>query len=204
MTELLGATELWNTKDVLGLIARLGVNLFFATLVIRGVYFRLYRNHEYVFTYYVFNIITFCLSALLSRIPIELGFALGLFAVFGILRYRTEPIRIRDLTYLFVVIGIGMLNAMIHRHVSVAEMLVVNAAIVGLTALLELGTSNRRQRTTPAIYDDLELLQPGREAQLLEDVTKRTGLDVVRVDVQSIDMMRDSAHVTITYRLKAG
>jgi hypothetical protein len=201
MTQLLGATELLNTEELLKLVGRLAVNLLFATLVIRGVYYRLYRNHEYVFTYYVFNIITFSVSLLLSRVPIELGFALGLFAVFGILRYRTEAIRIRDLTYLFAVIGIAMLNALVHEHISVAELLLVNTTIVGVTAILELGTANRMQRSTSAVYDNLELLRPGHEDKLVGDVAKRTGLDVVRVDVQSIDMLRDSANIRITYKV---
>jgi hypothetical protein len=201
MTELLGAAEFVNREDLLRLVTRLALNLLFATIVIRVVYYRLYRNHEYVFTYFLFNVITFSLSFLLRKVPIELGFALGLFAVFGILRYRTEAIRIRDLTYLFVVIGIGMLNALVNEHVSVAELLTVNAVIVGTTALLELGATNRMQRSTPAIYDNLELLRPGREAELLGDVARRTGLNVIRVEIQRIDMLRDSAEILISYRV---
>ena len=78
----------------------------------RLVYYRLYRDRDYVFTYFLINLVTFSLAYLLSNVPIELGFALGLFAVFGILRYRTEAIRVRNLTYLFVVIGVALLNAL--------------------------------------------------------------------------------------------
>jgi hypothetical protein len=201
MSEILGTSGLINVDDLLHLVARLGINLLFATIVIRVVYYRLYRNHEYVFTYFLFNVITFSLSLLLSTVKIRLGFALGLFAVFGILRYRTESIRMRDLTYLFVVIGIAMLNALV-KDVSVAELLTVNVVIVGLVAGLELHATNRTQRTTPAVYDNLELLRPGCEAELLQDVARRTGLNVVRVDVQRIDMLRDSAEISISYRVQ--
>ena len=201
MTELFGASELFDGKELSRLISWLAINLVFATLVIQGVYYRLYRNHEYVFAYYIFNIITFCVAHMLSRVPIELGFALGLFAVFSILRYRTEPILMRNLTYLFVVIGIGILNALAHHRVSVAELLAVNAVIVGMTALLELRAGNRSERTTTAIYDNLELLRPGAEAELCADVSRRTGLDVTRVDVRRIDMLRDSAEIVISYRV---
>ena len=136
LNELLGTKMLIDTPDFLKLATRLTLNLFFVTIVIRFVYYRLYKNREYLFTYYLFNVITFCLCLLLRKVPIELGFALGLFAVFGILRYRTEPIRIRDLTYLFIAIGLAILNAVANKKVSFAELLLVNSVIVGMTVLL--------------------------------------------------------------------
>jgi hypothetical protein len=147
----------------------------------------------------MFNIITFCLSLLLRKVPIELGFALGLFAVFGILRYRTEPIRIRDLTYLFIVIGLGILNAVANKKISVAELVVVNASIVGVTVLLELTPWNRANKSVPIYYDNIALLRPGKKAELHADLSERTGFDVVRVDVHRIDMLRDSADLTVYY-----
>ena len=201
MTELFGAGELVDREELFKLLSRLAVNLLFASLVIRGVYQRLYRRRDYVFTYYLVNVITFSLALLLSQVPIELGFALGLFAVFSILRYRTEPILMRNLTYMFVVIGLGMLNALAHEQISLAELLVVNAVIVGMTAALELRPENRTQRTTSALYDNLALLRPGLKAELVQDVARRTGLDVVDVDLRRIDMLRDSAEITITYRV---
>ncbi len=200
MNDVLGAASFVNGEDLLRLTSRLAVDLVFATLVIRFVYYRLYSNREYVFTYYLFNVITFSLSLLLRKVPIELGFALGLFAVFGILRYRTEAIRMRDLTYLFIVIGLGILNALVNEKVSVAELLTVNVVIVGMTALLELGPSTRGQRSTPMLYDKLDLLRPGCEAELMSDIAERTGL---RVDVHRIDMLRDSAELTVHYRDRA-
>jgi hypothetical protein len=197
--ELLGLGELVNARDFATLGIRLAINLAFAAVVIRLVYYRLYRNREYVFTYFLFNIITFSLSYLMRRVPIELGFALGLFAIFGILRYRTEPIRIRDLTYLFIVIGLGILNAVSNTAVSVVELLFVNSAIVALAAFLELTPSNRSQRSQPILYDNLALLRPENREELLTDLSERTGLNVVRVDVQKIDMLRDAADITIYY-----
>ena len=201
MTEIFGASELVNREELLRLLSRLGLNLIFAALVIRGVYQRLYRRNDYVFTYYLVNVITFSLALLLSQVPIELGFALGLFAVFSILRYRTEPILLRNLTYMFVVIGLGMLNALAHHQISLAELLVVNGVIVGMTAALELRPENRLQRKTSATYDNLELLRPGARDELLRDVAQRTGLDVIDVDLRRIDFLRDSAEITISYRV---
>ena len=201
MTEIFGASELVNREELLRLLSRLGLNLIFAALVIRGVYQRLYRRNDYVFTYYLVNVITFSLALLLSQVPIELGFALGLFAVFSILRYRTEPILLRNLTYMFVVIGLGMLNALAHHQISLAELLVVNGVIVGMTAALELRPENRLQKKTTATYDNLELLRPSARDELLRDVARRTGLEVIDVDLRRIDFLRDSAEITISYRV---
>jgi hypothetical protein len=204
LNELLGSNSLLDLEDLGKLLARLAIDLVFATIVIRFVYFKLYRNREYIFTYYVFNIITFCLCFLLRKVPIDLGFALGLFAVFGILRYRTEPIRIRDLTYLFIVIGLGILNAVVNKKISVAEVLAVNVVIVGATMLLELGQSKNRSHSTPILYDNLELLKPGKRDELMADLKERTGLDLIRVEVVRIDMLRDSAEMMMFYERADG
>jgi hypothetical protein len=127
--------------DMTKLLSRLFLDLAFVSIIIRLVYFRLYRNREFVFTFYLFNVITFLLCLLLRKVPAELGFALAIFGVFGILRYRTEQIRNRDLTYLFIVIGLGLLNALSNKGVSLAELLTVNTLIVGLSAWLELAPS---------------------------------------------------------------
>lgn len=200
MSEILGASLLIDWDDFSKLVARFALNFFFAAIVIRGVYQRCHKNPEYVFTYYLFNVITFSTCLLLRKVPIELGFALGLFAVFGILRYRTEPIRIRDLTYLFIVIGIAILNAVSNKKISVAELIFVNVAIVGITAFLEIRTARRGIETVPIQYDNLKLLAPESRPQLLEDLAARTGLNVYQVDIVKIDMMRDCADLIVSHR----
>lgn len=197
--ELFGVKEFFD-GDLLKLAMRLSINLAFAFIVIRLVYFRLYRNREYVFTYFMFNIITFSTCFLLRKVPIELGFALGLFAVFGILRYRTEPIRIRDLTYLFVVIGIAIINALVSKKISLIELVTINCVIVGATAWLELSPGAGRERSRTVLYDDLSLLQPDKRQALLDDLTGRTGFKVQRIDINHIDLLRDSANLTVYYQ----
>ena len=197
----LGADAMVDWPGLAALLSRLALDLVCATVVIRLVYYRLYKNREYVVTYYLFNVITFCLCLLLRKVPTPFGVALALFGVFGILRYRTEQIRIRDLTYLFVVIGIGVLNAVADKTVSVAELVVVDGVIIGMTALLELGPSKSLERSTEMFYDQLELLRPGNETRLLEDLRAKTGLAVVRVEVGRFDLLRDAAEITLFYRL---
>jgi hypothetical protein len=200
VNELFGTERIIDWDDFAKLVSRFGMDLAFASIVIFFVYYRLYRNREFVFTYYVFNIITFSLCVLLRKVPMELGFALGLFAVFGILRYRTEEIRMRDLTYLFIVIGLGILNAVANKKVSLLELVTVNVVIVGVTAALELHSSNQRSGSTPMLYDNLSLLRPGERAALLADLSARTGFDVVRVQVHRIDLLRDAAEITVFYQ----
>lgn len=203
MLEYIGFKDLIDLQDFTKLVFRFSLNIIMATLVINGMYKRLYARSEYVFTYFVFNTITFTLCFLLRKVPIELGFALGLFAVFGILRYRTEPIGIRDLTYMFIVIGIGILNAVTNKKVSLAELLFVNGAIVTITALLEWFPRHAREHTHVVTYDNLELLRSDDQQPLLADLSERTGLKVIRVNVRQYDLLRDTAELTIFYRKEA-
>lgn len=192
-----GTDELIDKWDYIKLLSRTGLDLFFAWLVVGKIYGRLYPDRrDFVFTYYLFNLITFTLCLLLRKVPMELGFALGLFAVFGILRYRTEAIRMRDLTYLFIVIGLGILNAVANKKISLVELITVDAMIVGVTAIIELSPKHRVFGETPILYDNLGLLAPGRETELHADLAKRTGLPVVRVKVHRIDLLRDAAEIT--------
>ena len=136
MLDLIGAQALLDPKDFLKLAIRLLFDLSVATILIRAIYYRVHRRRDMVFVYYLFNIITFCLCHLLRKVPIELGFALGLFAVFDP-SLPNGADSTRDLTYLFVIIGIGILNAVANKKVSVAELCLVNFTILGATWYLE-------------------------------------------------------------------
>ena len=174
----------------------MAIDLLFTFAVVFLIYARRHGRNEYVFTYVMFNFITFTLCSLLQNTPIELGFALGLFAVFGILRYRTEPIRIHELTYLFIVIGLGILNAIVPGSASLTEMLITNLAIVGLTGILEHVTwfsGGQRLRLT---YDDMDKVR-GLEADLIKDLCERTGLKIEKVSIDEIDLLRETARLTL-------
>ncbi len=199
MHELFGFDAFLDWPDLAKLMVRLGFNLLVATVVIRLIYYRRYRNRDYLFTYYVFNIITFSLCFLLRKVPAELGFALAIFGVFGILRYRTEQILIRDLTYLFICIGVAIVNAVSNHSISLAELSFVNLAIVITAAWVELAPRSD-DLATPMTYDRIDLLQPGKESELCADLSRRTGSSVGRVTVQSVDLLRDSAEVVVFHR----
>src|SRR5688572_5554343 len=164
MRELLANISVDLGDGVPALHGRLLVDLVFAVIVVRLVYYRLYRKRDYVFTYLLLNLVTFSLAYLLSAVRIELGFALGLFAVFGILRYRTEAIAVRDLTYLFVVIGIALLNALAAGGVGTVELLVVNTAIALTVCILEVVPFSGREQSRQVLYDRVDLLGPDTSA----------------------------------------
>jgi hypothetical protein len=192
--------ESWiDVADFIKLVSRLGINLLFTTFIVLAVYIPKHGKTEYVFTFFLFNLITFTVCFLLRKINIELGFALGLFAVFGILRYRTEPIRTRDLTYMFVVIGLAILNALVNKKVSIAELLAVNLAIAGMTAIQEYLPWLRRDRTQLVTYDNLDLVRQSDPGPLIADLKTRTGLPVYRVQIECFDLLRDTAQLTIYY-----
>jgi hypothetical protein len=182
------------------LLGRLGLDLLSTALVVRQVYYRLYRNRDYTFTCFVINIVTFAIACLLSAVPIELGFALGLFAVFGILRYRTEAIPVRNLTYLFVVIGLALVNALASGSITLAELCIANAVIVGAVAWLEGLPSSSREECRLVRYDRLDLLDPSATEELLADLRTRTRLPVERIELGNVDLLRDCADLAVYYR----
>jgi hypothetical protein len=175
---------------------RLTLDLTALGILIFGIYYRRHRSSDYVFTCVVINAVTFLLCFLMRNSRLDLGLALGLFAVFGILRYRTEAIAIRDLTYLFAAIGLAIFNGMPGDLQHWSTMLVVNLVLVSLIAALESARWSRRTQRT-LVYDSVALLAPGREAELHADLHARTGLSVIAVRVDRLDLLRDAAELTV-------
>lgn len=200
MTSWAGIPLVPDSADFLALAVRLAFDLLFVGIVVRVVYCRFYQQRDYVFTYVVLNLVTFALGFLLSRVPLELGFALGLFAVFGILRYRTEAIEVRNLTYLFVVIGLALLNALTNQQISLVELLLVNSVIVGAVGLLESASFSAREESRRVVYDRLDLLQPDKADALVQDLRARTHLPVTRYEIGTVDLLRDTVDLSIYYR----
>ena len=130
----------------------------------------------------------------------ELGFAIGLFAVFGILRYRTEPIPIKEMTYLFIVIGLAMINALANKKISWAELVFVNTAILLVTLSFEKLWFNNEIQSKNVIYERIDLIKIEQRQEMINDLIERTGLDIVRVEIGKIDLLRDIAFVKVFFR----
>jgi hypothetical protein len=202
MSDMLNALSVGVGEAAWVLLGRLGLDLFFTVLTVRVVYYRLYRSRDYVFTYFLINLVTFALAYILSNVRMELGFAMSLFAVFGILRYRTEGIAVRNLTYLFVVIGLALLNALTNGGITLGELLIANVAVVGTVAVLEAAPSSGREESRLVRYDRLDLLSPDATNELITDLRKRTHLPVERCEIGDVDLLRDSADIRIHYRVR--
>jgi hypothetical protein len=197
MADLFGVDLILDPGDLAKLVLRLGLNLFFVGIVLR-VYYRYHARRDFAFSCVMLNVITFAVCLLLRKVPVDMGFALGLFAVFGILRYRTEPIGARDLTYLFVLLGIGILNAVANKKISLAELVLINAAVVGIAAFLEHRPLGGRKETRLVVYDRLDLLRPGREDELLADLRTRLGIEATAFELKDVDLLRDTAKLLVT------
>ena len=185
--------------DFLELLFRLAIDFFVAFVIIRMIYYPVHNRKDYLFTYFIFNILIFFVSYLLSGVKLQLGFAFGLFAVFGILRYRTEQLAIKEMTYLFVVIAIAIINALANKKISYAELVFTNFTIIAVTYLLEKRWLLRHETNKTILYEKIELIKPENHHLLVQDLEERTGLKIIRVSVGRIDFLRDTARVRIFY-----
>lgn len=198
MPELLNI-ELMNWEDFWDLILRTIFNLGVVIYLVRYLYYKTTPRKDYLFTYILISLVVFFMCFLLENIKLELGFALGLFAIFGIIRYRTRQIPIREMTYLFLVIGLSVINALSNRKVSYAELIFTNAALIAITYLLEKVFLLQHESKKVINYENVELVKPDRREELIRDLEERTGLNINRVEVGRIDYLRDSARVIIYY-----
>ena len=191
--------DFFDLEDFSKLLFKFGINFIFLIIIVRLIYYRVKDDKDYVFTYIMFNILTFFICFLLRKVPMEMGFALGLFAVFGILRYRTEAIPIRQMTYLFIVIGISMINALSNKSVSIFEVLFTNGLITLITYLIDRLWFQTIEEKKSIVYEKIELIKPESKQELIKDLKERTGLPIHEVKVDKIDFLRDTAAVTIYY-----
>jgi hypothetical protein len=186
-------------EDFLDLLFRTAFNLIVVLILVRYLYYRTTPRKDYLFTYILISLVVFFMCFLLENVKLELGFALGLFAIFGIIRYRTRQMPIREMTYLFLVIGISVINALSNRKVSYAELLFTNFALLVITFLLEKVFLLRHESKKVINYENVELIKPEHREELKRDLEARTGLTINRLEVGRIDYLRDSARIFIYY-----
>src|ERR1700741_1395394 len=183
---------------------RLLIDMASVFILIRMIYFPMYKNRELFFTFFIFNLIIFLISFLLNKVDLSMGAAFGLFAVFSMLRYRTESVSIKDMTYLFLSIAIGLVSAVtkIKGAPDAYEYLFlcgINLMILLVTYLLESRIFVKKEMIKVIVYENIELIQSHRMEELLEDIRKRTGINAHRVSVQKINFLKDSAQIKIYY-----
>jgi hypothetical protein len=187
------STEFWPT--VLRFFYNFGIIFFIA----RVVYFRVYHRADYFFTYLLVSSIVFIICNMLDATTFQIGFALGLFAVFGIIRYRTAPIPIREMTYLFIVIGISVKNALITAETSLVRALFADSIIVLITWAAQDFLIRKRMIRKTIIYKNMELLKPDRYEDLLKDLSSLSGFPVEKAQVGRVDYVKSNARVRIWF-----
>ncbi len=192
--------EIFNADDFWKLIFKFLLNFTFLFVTVRYIFYRNNRDKDYLFTFIIFNIITFFVCVLFRKTNMEMGFAFGLFAVFGIIRYRTETIPFKEMTYLFIVIGLAMINALSNKKISHVEILFVDLMIVATTYGIETIWFNNHERSKTIVYEKIDMIKPEKEAELIADLKERTGLEVFKVSVGNIDFLKDVAEVKIYYK----
>ena len=196
---LSSSTRTWFSDDFYVLLVRLGINLLFLTILIRFLYYPKTQRKDYLFTYYLIGTITFFLCFGLMQMDIDTGMGLGLFAIFGIIRYRTDAIEIKEMTYLFMIIGVSVVNALASNELSVSEVGVINVSVVLLTFILENLWLMKHETRKTINYERIDLITPDKYEEMKADLEKRTGLSINRVEIGKIDFLNDTALIRIFY-----
>ena len=193
--------EIIDVEDFLSLLIRFAFNTLVVLVAVRGLYYPVTRRKDYLFTYVIISTIIFLLCFLLENVKLQLGFALGLFAIFGIIRYRTDTIPIKEMTYLFLVIGISVINALANKKVSYSELLFTNFIILILAFLMEKVFLLKHESSKTVLYEKIDLIKQSRRSELMQDLEERTGLKINRIQIGRIDFLRDTARIKTTITL---
>lgn len=190
--------QLIDVPSLSQMIFRFLLNLLFIFVLIQFFYYRKSRRLDYYFTFILISISIFFLIYLLGSVKIKVGMALGLFAIFGIIRYRTETIPVREMTYIFIIISLSVINA-IATNLSYAEIFATNLIYVASVWVVESFRGTTHVSSKLILYDRVDNIAPHQREELLEDLHKRTGLKIVKVEVGAINFLQDSVMLKIYY-----
>ena len=181
-------------------------NLLVTWLIVYCIYYRFSKNRNYYVTYMLFSSGMFVLLWLMQILDIQTGFVLGLFAIFGMIRYRTETVPVREMNYMFLIIAVSVINSLSLKADGLAWYLLVfaNIVIILLAWAFEAWQVRKRQSTKIILYEKIENIKPERRAELIADLEERTGLKIIDVEIGHIDFLRDVAYINITYPLEKG
>jgi len=192
--------ELVDLSNFIVLAGRFTLNLVAILILVRWLYFSTTKRKDYLFTYILISTIVFLLCYMLENVILEIGFALGLFAIFGIIRYRTQTIAIKEMTYLFLIIGISVMNALTKTSTSILEITFSNFVIIFITYGLEKIWLLKHVSSKKIIYEKINLIRPEHHEELIEDLQLRTGIKKIsRIEIGEIDFLRDICQIKIFF-----
>lgn len=193
----------FNRTRFIQLLIRFLFNLLVCWFIVHFFYYRKSRRRDYYITLILFNTTMFLLICMMQNMDMQIGLTLGLFAIFGMIRYRTETVPVREMTYLFVITGMAVINGFA-MAVSYSELILANMLFIIIIALFENVRFRHSKSTKLILYERIELIVPERKAELIADLETRTGLKIDDVEVGHIDFLRDVAFIKITYELAKG
>ena len=190
-----------NNPSFLGIMIRFAVNLFFLFILIRVVYFRYTKKEKFLFTFFLMGIMVFFICSILRSVFFDMGMAVGLFAIFAILRFRTRNFSIKDMAYIFTIIAISAINSFKLVGFPMLGVLIFNFIIIITAFILEEYLSHNKSDTYSVIYENLELLKPDKEQDLIKDISERTGKDIIKIKIIRVNYKKKSAVLDIFYKV---
>lgn len=201
------SVELFNmdiikVDDFFELMLRFVFNFIVTFIIVRRIYYPRTHRRDFFFTFVLISAVVFLMCFLLESVKLQLGFALGLFAVFGIIRYRTTTIPIKEMTYLFIVIGISVINALANKKISYAELVFANLAVLVISYFVERLKTLEPESYATVMYEKIELVTPERKQELIQDLEAKLGVKISRIEVTNVDYIRDQAKINV-YFLKS-
>ena len=189
-------------KNLVDFIIPLTINLIVTAVIIYGLYYRKMHRKDYLTAFSLISLTVFFLVFLLDNNKLQIGLALGLFAVFGIIRYRTISIPIKEMTYLFVIIGISVINALANKEIGYVGLAIVNIIFILACWLFESNLMKNHISVKKVRYDNIHLIKAGMEGKLKADLEERLGLNIVKIEVGRVNFLRDSAMLKVSYLTK--
>jgi hypothetical protein len=195
--------QFFDLPSFLELIGRFTLNFAVILILVRWLYYSTTKRKDYLFTYILISSLIFLLCYLLASVKLQIGFALGLFAIFGIIRYRTSSIPIKEMTYLFLIIGVSIINSLADTKTSVSEVLFTNFVIITITFCLEKIWLQKHELSKTIIYEKIDLIKPEKNQELIDDLQERTGIkNISRVEIGKIDFLKDTCTINMFYEVK--
>ena len=194
---LFDATSLWT------LLFRFMLNFIVCWIIIRLFYYKKSQRRDYYFTFMMFAVVIFLIITLMDNMKMNVAYALGLFAIFGMIRYRTETLRIREMTYLFVVMGLSIINGQA-LTTSYIELFVTNILVILAIWAFEGNRLSKQMAEKVILYDKIDLVKVGKETELKADLEARTGINIEKLEIGHIDYLRDVAYIKIWYKPAPG
>lgn len=183
-----------------GVLSRFVYNLFWLFLLIGLIYFRYSKKERFLFTFFITGITVFFICSIMNKVTISMGAGFGLFAIFAVLRFRTRNFSVKDMAYIFSVIGISVLNAVLLQTFKLPGVTIMNAIIILSAFLLELYLAKNNFKKHRVAFDNLEMLRPENHQKLLAEMSQKTGRNIFKVKINEIDFKKGIANLEIYYK----